>query len=83
MLSFELKGGTVAAEEFMKKTTIPTKAPSLGAVETLLTLPSTTSHAEMRPEERKALGIAHGLIRMLVGIEGTEDIIEDFENALR
>jgi len=82
MLSFELKGGVVAANEFMKKTTIPVKAPSLGGVETLLTLPSTTSHAGMRPEERKALGITDGLIRMSVGIEATEDIIEDFRNAL-
>ena len=82
MLSFELKGGVVAAKEFMKKATIPIKAPSLGGVETLLTLPSTTSHAGMRPEDRKALGITDGLIRMSVGIEATEDIIEDFENAL-
>ena len=66
----------------MKKTAIPVKAPSLGGVETLLTLPSTTSHAGMRPEERKALGITDGLIRMSVGIEATEDIIEDFGNAL-
>jgi cystathionine beta-lyase/cystathionine gamma-synthase len=83
MLSFELNGGVTAANEFIKKTTIPLKAPSLGGVETLLTLPSTTSHAEMRPEERKALGISDGLIRMSVGIEATEDIIEDFGNALR
>ena len=82
MLSFELKGGVTAAKEFMEKTTIPIKAPSLGGVETLLTLPSTTSHAEMPPEERKALGITDGLIRMSVGIEATEDIIEDFENSL-
>jgi cystathionine beta-lyase/cystathionine gamma-synthase len=82
MLSFELKGGVTAAKEFMKKTTIPVKAPSLGGVETLLTLPSTTTHAGMRPEERNALGITDGLIRMSVGIEATEDIIEDFGNAL-
>ena len=67
----------------MKKTTLPVKAPSLGGVETLLTLPSTTSHAGMQPEERQALGITDGLIRMSVGIEATEDIIEDFEAALR
>ena len=83
MLSFELKDGAMGATEFMKKTTIPIKAPSLGGVETLLTLPATTSHVEMRPEERQALGITDGLIRMSVGIEATEDIIEDFENALR
>jgi len=83
MLSFELKEGAMAAKEFMKKITIPIKAPSLGGVETLLTLPAITSHVGMRPEERQALGITDGLIRMSVGIEATEDIIEDFGNALR
>ena len=82
MLSFELKGGVQAANEFMKKTTLPVSAPSLGGVETLLTLPATTSHAGMLPEERQALGITDGLIRMSVGIEATEDIIEDFARAL-
>jgi len=82
MLSFELEGGSSAAEDFIKKTTIPLKAPSLGGVESLLTIPSTTSHAGMRPEERKAIGISDGLIRMSVGIEATEEIIEDFEDAL-
>jgi len=82
MLSFELKGGVQAAKGFMKKTTLPVSAPSLGGVETLLTLPSTTSHAGMQPQERQALGITDGLIRMSVGIEATEDIIEDFANAL-
>jgi cystathionine beta-lyase/cystathionine gamma-synthase len=83
MLSFELIGGVQAAKEFMKKTSLPVIAPSLGGVETLLTLPSTTSHAGMRPEDRKALGINDGLIRMSVGIEATEDIIGDFETALQ
>jgi len=82
MLSFELKGGVKAAEEFMNRTSIPVIAPSLGGVETLLTLPSTTSHAGMNPEDRRALGISDGLIRMSVGIEAPEDIIEDFEDAL-
>ena len=83
MLSFELHGGVQAAKEFMQRTTLPIIAPSLGGVETLLTLPSITSHAGLRPEDRQALGITDGLIRMSVGIESTEDIIEDFENALR
>jgi len=83
MLSFELKGGVQTAKQFMKKTTLPVIAPSLGGVETLLTLPSETSHSGMRPEDRKALGISDGLVRMSVGIEGTEDIIEDFQSALQ
>ena len=82
MLSFELKSGAAAAHRFMDHTTLPIIAPSLGGVETLLTLPATTSHSGMSAEDRKALGISDGLIRMSVGIEATEDIIEDFQQAL-
>ena len=82
MLSFELKGGAEVARRFIENTTLPIRAPSLGGVETLLTLPVKTSHSGMSPEDRKALGITDGLIRMSVGIEATEDIIEDLEHAL-
>jgi cystathionine beta-lyase/cystathionine gamma-synthase len=82
MLSFEVKGGLEAAERFMKKTTLPVIAPSLGGIETLLTRPATTSHAGLSPEERRRLGIPDALIRMSVGIEATQDIIEDFKQAL-
>jgi cystathionine beta-lyase/cystathionine gamma-synthase len=82
MLSFELKNGARAAQQFMKNTTLPVIAPSLGGVETLLTLPVTTSHAGMSPRDRKALGITDGLIRLSVGIENTDDLIEDFAQAL-
>jgi len=82
MLSFEMKDGLKAAERFMKNTTLPVIAPSLGGIETLLTRPATTSHAGMSPLDRQRLGITDGLIRLSVGIEATEDIIEDFEQAL-
>ena len=82
MLSFEVKGGVEAAERFMKKTTLPVIAPSLGGIETLLTRPATTSHSGLSPEERQKLGISDALIRMSVGIEAPEDIIEDFRQAL-
>jgi cystathionine beta-lyase/cystathionine gamma-synthase len=82
MLSFELRGGAATAEEFIKRTTLPIIAPSLGGVETLLTLPVKTSHSGMSPEDRHALGITDGLVRMSVGIEATEDIIEDLKHAL-
>jgi len=81
MLSFEMKGGLHAAERFMKNTTLPIIAPSLGGIETLLTRPSLTSHAGMSPQDRQRVGITDGLIRMSVGIEATEDIVEDFERA--
>ena len=82
MLSFEVAGGADAAAEFIGRTRLPLKAPSLGGVETLLTQPSLTSHAGMSREDRLPLGISDGLIRMSVGLEATEDILEDFERAL-
>jgi cystathionine beta-lyase/cystathionine gamma-synthase len=81
MLSFEPKDGVEAAQRFMKNAELPLLAPSLGGVETLLTRPVTTSHSGMSPEDRRRVGITDGLIRVSVGIEATEDLLEDFEHA--
>jgi cystathionine beta-lyase/cystathionine gamma-synthase len=83
MLSFELKNGAEGAERFIQNTTLPVIAPSLGGIETLITRPVTTSHSGLSPEERQKMGISEGLIRVSVGIEATEDVIEDFEQALK
>jgi cystathionine beta-lyase/cystathionine gamma-synthase len=83
MLSFELKGGADEADRFIQNVALPISAPSLGGVETLITRPATTSHTGMSPEDRRALGISDGLIRLSVGLEATEDLIADFEQALR
>ena len=83
VLSFELRASAEQADQFMKRTTIPIIAPSLGGVQTLLTRPATTSHAGLSREERLRAGISDGLIRMSVGIEDTDEIIEDLESALR
>ena len=82
MLSFEIKGGVESAKRFMENTHLPIIAPSLGGIETLLTRPAATSHSGMSPEERAKMGIADSLIRVSVGIESTEDIITDFQQAL-
>jgi cystathionine beta-lyase/cystathionine gamma-synthase len=82
MMSFEVKGGTDAAEKFMRLTRIPTIAPSLGGVETLLTRPAATSHSGMSKGDREQVGVTDSLIRMSVGIEATEELIEDFDQAL-
>jgi cystathionine beta-lyase/cystathionine gamma-synthase len=81
MMSFELEGGKDAAVEFMRNVTIPIVAPSLGGVESLITLPATTSHSGMSPQDRRALGISDGLVRLSVGVESTEDLIDDFGQA--
>jgi cystathionine beta-lyase/cystathionine gamma-synthase len=83
MLSFELKNGAEAAERFIQNTTLPIIAPSLGGIETLITRPVTTSHSGLSPQDRQRMGISEGLIRVSVGIEATEDIIEDFDRALK
>jgi cystathionine beta-lyase/cystathionine gamma-synthase len=83
VLSFELAGGVAMAENFIAHASIPISAPSLGGVETLMTRPATTSHAGMSAEDRAAAGIADGLIRISVGLETTDDLIEDFDRALR
>jgi cystathionine beta-lyase/cystathionine gamma-synthase len=82
MLSFELEGGVTAADRFIDHVTLPISAPSLGGVESLITRPATTSHSGMTPEERARAGIAEGLIRFSVGLEATEDLIEDFTRSL-
>lgn len=82
MMSFELKEGLGAAKRFIDAVKIPLKAPSLGGIETLVTRPVTTSHVGMSAEERKRLGITDSLIRVSIGIEATEDLLADFEQAL-
>lgn len=82
MVSFELRGGLPAAEQFMQRLTIPIVAPRLGGVETLLCRPAVTSHADMSPEERRQAGISDALVRLSVGIEDTQDLIEEFEENL-
>jgi cystathionine beta-lyase/cystathionine gamma-synthase len=82
MLSFELEGGVAAADSFIERVTLPISAPSLGGVESLITRPATTSHSGMTPAQRAQAGIAEGLIRLSVGLEATDDLIEDFTRAL-
>ncbi|MEJ2025192.1 MAG: PLP-dependent aspartate aminotransferase family protein [Deltaproteobacteria bacterium] len=83
MLSFELTGDVKRADDFLEKVQLPFVAPSLGGVESLITRPATTSHSGMLPREREALGISDTLIRFSVGLEATDDLIEDLEQALR
>jgi len=82
VLSFEAKGGLEAAESFVRKVRLPIIAPSLGGVETLVTRPCTTSHSGMAPQDRQRLGITDSLIRVSIGIEATDEIVEDFDQAL-
>ena len=82
MLSFDVRGGVEAADSLLNRLRIPRSAPSLGGVETLITRPATTSHAGVPPEERVRMGISDSLVRVSVGIEDAEDLVEDFEQGL-
>ena len=82
MISFELKDGVPAARKMMKNLKICSSAPSLGGIESLITLPIDTTHGSLTPAERAKMGIPEGLIRLSVGIEDSEDLIDDFQKAL-
>ncbi|MBI2266532.1 MAG: aminotransferase class I/II-fold pyridoxal phosphate-dependent enzyme [Armatimonadetes bacterium] len=82
IVTFELRGGAEEADRFTKSLTIPLFAPSLGGVESLVTLPALTCHAGMPSEERRRIGISDFLIRMSVGIEDPEDLVSDLSRAL-
>jgi cystathionine beta-lyase/cystathionine gamma-synthase len=79
VVSFEPRGD---GARVIERLTIPLKTASLGGVETLVTRPSRTSHAGLSPEERRALGIGDALIRLSVGLESVDDLIEDLDRAL-
>jgi cystathionine beta-lyase/cystathionine gamma-synthase len=83
MLSFEVAGGLGDVDRFLRKARIPIIAPSLGGTETLLTRPAVTSHAGIDPQERRKKGISDTLVRMSVGIESIDELIEDLDQALR
>ena len=83
MLSFELRGGLEAGIDFMNKIKFCTLAPTLGDVDTLILHPASMSHLNIPKEIRERNGITDGLIRLSVGIENVEDIIEDLEQAMR
>ncbi|QOS97760.1 bifunctional cystathionine gamma-lyase/homocysteine desulfhydrase [Brevibacterium sp. JNUCC-42] len=81
MISFDV-GSNSRAEEVLSKLKYFTLAESLGAVESLIGLPARMTHASIPAERRAELGITDGLIRISVGIEDVEDLLEDLEQAL-
>jgi cystathionine gamma-synthase len=83
MLSFALQGGFEAVRAFLPRLRYAHRAANLGAVETIVGVPATTSHVESTQQEREAMGIPESLIRYSVGIEDTDDLIEDLDQALR
>jgi len=82
VLSFELDGDYEAVKNFLHSLQFVHLAASLGSVSTLAGPPRTTSHVELSEQQRKDLGISESLIRYSVGIENSEDLIDDLKQAL-
>ncbi|MET7900518.1 aminotransferase class I/II-fold pyridoxal phosphate-dependent enzyme [Streptomyces sp. NPDC005355] len=82
VVSFEVAGGDDHAFEVMRNLRIPYVATSLGGVESLVSMPSNTSHSSLTARQKALIGINPGLIRMAVGIESVDELIEDLDQAL-
>ncbi len=83
VVTFELKGGSKErAFEVLDKLQIIDISNNLGDSKSLITHPATTTHRAMGPEGRAAIGLGDGVVRISVGLEGTEDLIADLDQAL-
>jgi cystathionine gamma-lyase len=82
MVSFEVRGGLTAARRVLSRLRIFKIAESLGGVESLVELPAVMTHASIPKNERRKAGLEDGLIRLSVGIENLEDLIDDLTTAL-
>ena len=82
MMAFDLEGGRAAVQRMISRFQLVAFAASLGGVETTISYPAITSHRGLTAEERAALGVGPGTVRVSVGIEAAEDVVADFEQAL-
>ena len=83
MLSFELAGGVGDVRRFVEALRTFTLAESLGGIESLVAHPATMTHLGMGAEARRVAGITDGLLRLSIGLEAEEDLLEDLEKGLR
>ena len=82
MFWFEVKGGLAAGKKLMDNIDVFSLAENLGALESLITHPVTMTHADVEEAERKRVGIIDGLVRVSVGLEDVEDLIDALDKAL-
>jgi methionine-gamma-lyase len=82
MISFEVKGGLEAGKTLMNNVELSILAVSLGGIETLIQHPASMTHSKLSRESKETAGITDGLVRLSIGIEEVDDIIEDLEQAL-
>ena len=82
IVAFEIKGGIAAGRTFLDTIKMCSLSANLGDTRTIVTHPSSTTHGRLSEEDRLAVGITKGLVRVSVGLENVADIIEDLEQAL-
>ena len=82
MISFDLKGGVEAGARLMNRVKLCSLAVSLGDARTLITHPASTTHSVVSREDRIAQGVSDGLVRLSVGLEDVEDLVEDLDQGL-
>jgi methionine-gamma-lyase len=83
MISFEAKGGYEGGKQVMDRVKLFARAASLGDTRSLIVHPASTSHRAVPAEERRAIGITDGLVRLSVGVEAARDLISDLGQALQ
>jgi cystathionine beta-lyase/cystathionine gamma-synthase len=82
MIAFEVKGGLAAISKMFDNLELVKLATSLGGVDTIATIPCISTHGGLTKEQQLAMGITENLVRASIGIEDSEDLLEDFKNAL-
>ena len=82
MIAFEMNGGIAAGRDFMNGLNMIQRAVSLGDAETLIQHPASMTHSTYTPEERAVHGISDGLVRLSIGLEDTDDILADLDQAM-
>jgi O-succinylhomoserine sulfhydrylase len=82
IVTFEIKGGLKAGRQFLNKLQLFSLTPNLGDAKSIATHPASTTHSKLKPEERNAVGISDGLVRLSIGLEHVDDIWEDVLQAL-
>lgn len=82
IVTFQIKGGLQAGRKFLDSLNLFSLTPNLGDSRSIATHPASTTHSKLKQEEREAVGISDGLVRLSIGLEHIEDIWEDLEVAL-
>jgi O-succinylhomoserine sulfhydrylase len=82
IIAIEIKGGLEAGRKFLDKIKLCSLSANIGDVKTIVTHPASTTHSKLSVEEKLAVGITEGLVRVSVGLETVKDIIADLDQAL-